>query len=168
MFKENQQILSQVRLWEKMIFFCMHVSRFLTSLSRTAFPVTAVVNVAELSFSLDLEVMSFSNSTSSKLPPVAPQFYCARTTLSFEGFISKSSELWESTWAYAGMVWIQPILPSRPLHQGRYAKGFACVAGSILSSFEYRWGGRLGKHEWRSICAISFFNCIFFLNSEVL
>lgn len=72
------------------------------------------------------------------------RFYCTRNTLCFEGFISKSSELWESTWAYAGMIWIQLILLNRPLHQGR----FACVAGSSLSSFELRWGDRLGKHEW--------------------
>lgn len=67
-----------------------HVSGFSTSLSRTEFPVAAVLNAAELSFSLDLEAMSMSHSTSS--PMWQHKFYCAEQTLGFEGLVSNSSE----------------------------------------------------------------------------
>lgn len=40
---------------------------------------------------LDLEVMSFSHTTSS--PTWQHKFYCAEKTLGFERFIKKSSEL---------------------------------------------------------------------------
>lgn len=53
----------------------MLVSDFSTSLSRTEFPVAAVLNDAEVSFSLDVEAMGISHSTSS--PTWQHEFYCA-------------------------------------------------------------------------------------------
>lgn len=57
----------------------MHMSQFSSSLARPQFPVAEVLSAAELSFSLDLEVMNCSHSKSS--PMWHYEFNCLEKTI---------------------------------------------------------------------------------------
>lgn len=61
----SPKIILKRNVFIKVSVHYLHVSGFSNSLSRTEVPVAAVLKAAELSFSLDLEAMSISHSTSS-------------------------------------------------------------------------------------------------------